>query len=232
MALVKFGGGVIQMSGSIAGNTFARNRYGNYVRARTKPVNPTSPLQQQVRAAAGDAVGRWSSILTAAQRTAWNLYADSVIMKNRLGESVNLSGFNMYVRSNSLLIRSAFPPVDAGPTNFSLPDQDGLFAITISEATQDVSVVFDPLKVWNITDDGFMFIFLGRPQQNTINFFNGPWKIGTVLEGDTALPLTSPQTFTAPFVCTEGQHVWAYARIMDPDGRVSEKFRADTFCAA
>ena len=40
MALVKYGGGIIQMSGSMAGNTFARNRYGNYMRARTKPVNP------------------------------------------------------------------------------------------------------------------------------------------------------------------------------------------------
>ncbi|GAI58374.1 unnamed protein product, partial [marine sediment metagenome] len=39
MALVKYGGGITQMSGSIAGNTFARNRYGNYVRSRTKPIN-------------------------------------------------------------------------------------------------------------------------------------------------------------------------------------------------
>ncbi|GAH13494.1 unnamed protein product, partial [marine sediment metagenome] len=50
MSLVKYGGGIVQMSGSIAGNTFARNRYGNYVRARTKPINPNSDRQVVVRA--------------------------------------------------------------------------------------------------------------------------------------------------------------------------------------
>ena len=135
MALVKFGGCVIQMSGSIAGNTFARNRYGNYVRARTKPVNPNSALQQQVRNAMADLTTRWSSVLTAVQRTAWNLYASNTPMTNRLGETVNLTGFNHYIRSNSLLLRCALSLVGAGPSTFELPAQDGLFAISISEAT-------------------------------------------------------------------------------------------------
>ncbi|GAH28464.1 unnamed protein product, partial [marine sediment metagenome] len=38
MALVKYGAGIIQMSGSIAGDVHARNRFGNYIRPRTKPV--------------------------------------------------------------------------------------------------------------------------------------------------------------------------------------------------
>jgi len=100
MALVKFGGGVVQMSGSIAGDTFARNRYGNYCRARTKPTNPNTSRQQDVRASLAFLTDRWSNTLTALQRAAWNLYGDSVAMTNRLGETTKLTGFNHYIRSN------------------------------------------------------------------------------------------------------------------------------------
>jgi len=232
MALVKYGNGIIQMSGSIAGNTYGRNRYGNYSRARTKPVNPNSAQQQAVRAAVSDAVSRWAATLTAAQRTAWNLYADSVSMLNRLGESVNLSGFNHYVRSNSLLIRDGKTPVDAGPTTFTLPEADGNFAVTISEATQLISVAFDDTKAWCDLDDAFMFVFMGSPQNAQRNFFAGPWRLADSIDGDSVSPPSSPQTMACPFVATEGQHIWCYARIVLPDGRVSTVFRDDTFCAA
>jgi len=100
MALVKYGGGIIQMSGSIAGNTYARNRYGNYARARTKPVNPNSAQQQVIRGAMQELTTRWAQTLTALQRAAWNLYGTNVAMLNKLGETIKLSGFNHYLRSN------------------------------------------------------------------------------------------------------------------------------------
>lgn len=50
MALIKYGAGVVQMSGSIAGDVHARNRFGNYTRPRTKPVNPQSARQTAIRA--------------------------------------------------------------------------------------------------------------------------------------------------------------------------------------
>jgi len=78
MALVKFGGGVVGMSGSIAGTTFARNRSGSYARAKTKPINPNTTLQNLVRATFAMLSARWAQTLTEAQRTAWNLYASSV----------------------------------------------------------------------------------------------------------------------------------------------------------
>ncbi len=113
MALVKFGGGVVGMAGSIAGNTFARNRSGSYVRAKTKPINPRSSAQSLARTTLATLTYRWSQILTAAQRTAWNLYASSVAMKNKLGETIFLSGFNHYIRSNAFLMARGETVVDA-----------------------------------------------------------------------------------------------------------------------
>jgi len=231
-ASVKYGGGIVQMSGSLAGNIFARNRYGNYVRSKTMPVNPNTALQQAVRSAIGTLTGRWANTLTAVQRTAWELYGSSVAMKNRLGEVVFLSGLNHYIRSNAILLVNGFTVLDAGPTTFALPAQDGTLSVTISEATQLITVTFDDTMDWALTDDEYLHIYCGSPQNPTRNFFKGPWRYADSLEGDTAVPLASPLTVACSFVCTELQKIWVYARISKADGRLSEAFTVNCFCAA
>lgn len=232
MALVKYGGGVVQMSGSIAGNTFARNRYGNYVRSRTKPVNPNTALQQQVRAAMAYLTDRWSNTVTAVQRAAWNQYGSNVAMKNKLGETVYLTGFNHYIRSNMILKTQEITMIDAAPTVFELPAQDSTFAITASEATQVVSAAFDTGLDWIDEDEAYLFVYQGSSQNKQRNYFGGPWKYGDKEEGDSVTPPTSPLAVAAVFPFVEGQRIWCYGRIARADGRLSEPFTADCFVAA
>jgi len=232
MALAKYGGGIIQMSGSLAGNTFARNRYGNYIRAKTKPINPRTALQTKIRESIQVLTARWSQTLSAGQRTAWNLYADSVNMKNRLGEVVKLSGFNHYIRSNVQSLRAGLSTIDDGPTVFELPETDSTLAVTISEATQQMTVTFDDAQDWCSEDDARLFLEQGKPQNPQINFFDGPWKYAGVLSGSSAAPITSPQIAPVAFAVAQGQRVWIYARILRADGRLSEVFRAECFCGA
>ncbi len=232
MALIKFGGGVIQMSGSIAGNTFARNRYGNYVRARTKPINPNTDNQVLVRAVIASLTEKWSTVLTAANRTAWNLYASNVPMKNKLGEVMHLSGFNHYIRSNATRHRLAQGLANAGPVIFELPPQDPLFAISISEATQQVTVTYDDTRDWANENQGYLWFFQGQPQNPQRNFFKGPWLFCSSVLGVAGAPPASPAVRDVVTVCSEGQHVWFYGRIERADGRLSEPFYADTFCLA
>lgn len=233
MALVKYGGGIIQMSGSIAGNVHARNRYGNYTRARTKPTNPNTAYQVAVRAGLTALTERWSETLTAAQRAAWNLYGSGVVMKNKLGESVNLSGFNHYIRSNlTRQIVGALSVIDDGPTVFTLPDKDTTLAGAPSEATQQISVTFDNTLAWANEDGGHLEIYQGQPQNAQRNFFGGPWRRIKVLLGNSTTPPTSPEACDVLFTITEGQHQWIYARISRADGRLSETFRADAYVAA
>lgn len=232
MALVKFGGGVVQMSGKIAGNVFARNSGGNYVRGWTKPVNPNSPAQQAVRSALSLLMVRWKETLTAAERIAWETYAAAVKVPNRFGEMINVSGVNMYIRSNTYLTRSGDTVVDAGPTTLTLPGQDPTFSIAASAATQLITVTFDDGLAWANIDDGFMHLFMGRPQNETRNFFAGPYRYGDTFDGDTAIPLASPQTFTAPFTIIENQKIWVAAVIQEPDARVSSRFSGNIINAA
>lgn len=232
MALIKFGAGVVGMSGSIGGTCFARNRYGAYARAKTVPVNPNTSLQQTIRSALSQLTVRWSQTLTAAQRSAWNLYGSNVVMENRLGESVNLSGFNHYIRSNTIALAQALTPVDAGPTIFEVPETDATMVITASEATQVISVAYDDTMDWCNEDDAHMFVFQGAPQNAQRNFFGGPWKYMDKVDGDSVTPPTSPLAGAAVTPIAEGQHLWVYARILRADGRLSPPFRADVLVAA
>lgn len=230
MALVKFGGGVTQMSGSIGGTAFARNASGNYARARTKAVNPSSSLQVARRTALAYWTEYWHETATAPQRTAWATYANAVVMKNRLGESTKLSGFNHFVRVNTIRTLTALTITPDGPATLTLPEIDPTFAIAGSAASQLLSITYDITLPWHAVVGSGMAIFLGRPQVATRNFFKGPWQYA----GKIVIADTSPKTIASPFTLVLGQKIWAYARVTTGplDSRLSEKFSADAIVAA
>jgi hypothetical protein len=232
MALVKLGGGIIVISGSIAGNTFARNRFGNYVRPRTKPVNPASTGQELMRNTMAFLTELWHSTITAPQRIAWATYAAAIAVNNRLGESVYLTGFNHFVRSNSMAKAKLNTYVAPGPTVLALPETDPSFAITASVATQLISVAFDNALPWALEVGAYMFVEQGVPQIVTRNFFNGPWRYMDKIAGKVAPAEPSPKTMTAPYTLVLGQKVWCYGRIRRADGRLSNTMVASCIVAA
>jgi len=162
-ALVKYGGGITQMSGSIAGNTFARNRFGNYVRARTKPVNPRSTAQEKIRSVMAYLAERWHADLVASNRTAWANYAAAVAMKNKLGETIHLSGFNHFIRSNSDRLYSGESVLDGGPTVLSLPETDPTTSATYSVATNLISFSYDITMDHALEPGAYMKVYQGKP---------------------------------------------------------------------
>lgn len=226
MALVQFGGGITKMSGSMAGNTYARNRSGNYVRARAIPINPNTAAQQRARNALAVLAERWAETLSVAQRVAWNLYASSVNMLNKLGETIKLSGYNHYMRSNSFLAQYGITLIDAGPVDFTLPDHDPILAITAAEDTQQVMVAFDDGLAWCGEDDAYLSVLFGSPQNAQRFFFGGPWKGMRFLSGDVGAPLASPLPVGSMIQISEGQKLWCQFRIYRADGRVSQPFEA------
>lgn len=228
MALIKYGGGIIQMSGSIAGNTHARNRFGNYMRARTKPVNPNSARQVEMRAFLTFMAEEWRETLSAAQRAAWNTYAAAVTMQNKLGESIHPTGFNHFIRSNTIIADMDGDQVNDGPVNLNLPAQDGTLTITGSVATQQFEITFDDTMDWGGEDDSYLYCLCGMPQNATRNFFAGPWRGSRWLSGNTAVPLVSPLPIGALFPLVLGQRADVKFRIVRADGRVSGDF--SQFC--
>jgi len=232
MSLIKYGGGITQMSGSIAGNVFARNRYGNYVRARTKPKNNKTPYQVTVRAVMAYLAHKWGNTLTAVQRTGWDLYASSVPMLNRLGESIYLSGMNHYIRSNASLIQAGETELTAAPVIFSLAETDPTFSVTISAATQMIACVFDENLPWCKESTSSMIISMGKPIIASKTFFDSPFRYTGAIPGVASTGAQSPQSKACAFVATANQKVVVRAKIVRGDGRVSNYFRSTCLVGA
>lgn len=235
MALAKYGGGIVQMSGSIAGSTHARNRFGNYIRARTKPVNPRSARQSGARVLVMYLAEQWrESPMTDAIRTAWETYANSVNWQNKLGETVKLTGFNMFVRSNAARMRIGGDLITAGPLDLGLPAGDPNMVVSnCTAAAQTFDLAFDDTMDWCEEIGAYLALQQGEPQNATRNFFNGPWRTCAYLSGFAAPGVVSPSNGIVDigYTITEGQKIWWRAQIIRADGRVSTKFQCDPVIA-
>ena len=222
--LIKFGGGVIDARGSIGGNTFSRSRFGNYARARTTPINPRSSRQAAIRAAMMILSEQWrESPMDNSKRAAWELYASSVSWTNKLGEVVNLTGFNHFMRSNMALLYTNGSIVTAGPTDFSLPGSDETATFTYTTGAK-LDLVYDDTAAWCDEDDAWFIIDAGIPKNNSVNFFDGPWRYFFRVGGNSITPPTSPATGQIwPWIPAIGNKLWLRVSIIRADGRMSSK---------
>ncbi len=214
-----------QASGSLAGSVFSHNRGGMYVRARSIPTNPNSTFQQQLRAFMTQLATNWSSILTAAQRAAWETYAANVPLIDRLGEPRTVTGLNMYVRSNVPRLQAGLARVDDAPTIFDLGSFTEPSISAIDAANDTADITFATGDAWVSEDNAALLIWLSRPQQPAINFFKGPYRFAGAILGNSTTPPTSPQTVTLPFGISTGQRLFGAFNVVRADGRLSTRSR-------
>lgn len=226
MALVQFGGGVTGMRGSIGGTVFSRNAGGNYARARTVPVNPNSPLQAEIRAALQTLVEYWQNSLTQAERDAWNLYAANINMQNRLGETIHISGYNHFIRSNTIRVKEQLGRRNAGPTVMTLPEADPVFEVVADYGAQELVITFDDTRDWCNENSAHMIVSMSQPCNSAVNFIGKPFRIVDTIDGSASSAVSSPATLaTLPWVIAADQVVGLKARISRDDSRLSEFFR-------
>lgn len=225
MALVRLGGGVHDIRGSIGGTVFSKNRSGNYIRARVTPVNPQSQRQNVMRAVTQDLSQRWSNVLTQAQRDEWEVYAAAIVRLNKLGAQIKLTGFNHFMRSNSIRLQSADNTIGDGPAALTLPPADPTFACTVDEAAQQISVAYNAALDWNDQDTGHLYVFMSIPKATGTNFVGGPFRLAGKLDGVNGAPPASPQVLPVPFPVAEDEVIVCRARISEEDGRLSDLFR-------
>lgn len=228
MGLVLYGGGIAQISGSVGGDVHFRNRYGNCIRPRTHPVNPNSARQVDVRAKMAMLAEYWSDTLTIAQRAQWEVYAAAVAMTNRIGQTIHLTGFNHFIRSNAAQQNWFAGVTAAGPTILELPAQDP--TLTCSEediAGQTFTFTFDNAG-WAANGDSKvrMLLYQGLPQVAGRMFFGGPFRY--MYDVDTVEGAAGTATCAAVFPFALDQKVWFQARLQTDSRRVTELWRPDS----
>jgi len=142
-------------SGSIAGTTFSHNRAGQYQRNRRAPVQPTGTGRRAfIRASLSAASSAWSGI-TSAERAAWTSFANAYPITDSLGQTITLTGQQMFVRCNTSLQNVGQgiendPPTtnvvpDVSTTNLTVSHTTGLTVDSFTGTAGDfVSVAFSP----------------------------------------------------------------------------------------
>lgn len=218
-ATIKLGGGVTGIRGSIGGTTFSHNAGGDYIRNRTKPINPRSPLQNTRRAFLARCAKAWSNELEPQERTDWLAYAKGTTWKNRLGDEIGINGLAALVRVNTLLAMGGEAFRTAAPTKTG--HAGGLTFSFKAESDNTVIQINKPAAPFDESTPGHMvYFFMGHPTEiGRICTPKGFRYIGRVYGHDT--PLEYPVALDAAYTMTEGQFITIRAMWHDEDFRVS-----------
>lgn len=225
-ALIKLGGGVTDIRGSMGGNTFSRCAGGNYVRARTKPVNPRSADQNARRANVGYLTTRWSKDLTEQQRTDWRAYAAGTVWHNKLGEVITINGLAAYLRLNVLHRMIPSNPIDAAP--LAMGHGGGITLSFAAESDTTKIQLDEPGGAWD-TDTDLMnaWIFQAIPREAGRLVSTKGFKYIGRIWGSSGAPLAFPYELTSAYTMTAGQLITIRAIWHDEFYRVAGPFFAN-----
>lgn len=227
-ALVRYGAGIVQISGSVAGDVHFRNRFGNCIRPRTKPVNPHSARQEAVRADLSFLAEMWHGVLTAANRAGWEVYADAVPMTNRLGETIRLTGYNHFMRTNVSSMTAGLAISVAAPATLSLPEKDGDLLCSEETIAAQTFTFTCNVNGWGIgaDDKRAIYLFQGLPQLVSRNQFAGPWRYIDMIDATEGAAGTG--TYAAAYPFALGQRQWFQARVGTGSGRLTTVWQLPT----
>lgn len=143
---VKFGGGVAEARGSIAGTTFSRNKGGSYARQRVTPVNPQSTYQQAQRARVSLLATEWSQTLDQTERDGWKVFADNFPLTDVFGDSLVLSGAQAFTRINCRLLAAGQSSLTTAPSDQDVTDlTSASCAVDLTAGT--ATITFAPTPV-------------------------------------------------------------------------------------
>lgn len=230
------------MSGSMGGCTASHNKGGPYFRRRAVPTNPNTTRQQAIRTAMGAIANHWSTQLTEPELQAWRDYAANTPVTNTLGQTITLSGANIFARWNvvqqQLAIASGVPLTiqNAAPTTFNtgspITNVDSFSGVfTTPPGTVSVSYSVAGLA----SDDGDVLVYIAPPQTLGTRFYKGPYQLAAVDsitaadDAGTIGPITIATAWwssTTPIAAWDGLQIPVKVRILYDDGRLSETWRA------
>jgi hypothetical protein len=198
-------------SGSLAAETFSRNPFGQYSRARVgRGGVPARPLT--------GAVAAWQS-LTYDQQLAWGAWARTYRRKDSLGQTIEWSGYLAFVRAWRMATNfGATLPTDPpdGWVTLSFELQP-LFISTGSTVQSDVD--------WVTNGEAYIQWEIAYPYSSAGT--NSPpgrgahWRFNTATNISAGSGTTSANWNYAPFTPPAGSRAWWRVRLVGLDWRVT-----------
>lgn len=178
-------------SGSIAGTTHSRNRYGQYTRTRATPVNPASTNQGVVRSRLSVNAAGWRA-LTDAQREGWEALGAQMQRTDSLGQSYYLNGFSAYCSVNGNLAAAGESLLTDAP-GIVTPVNILTATVTLTAAAFSVAYTATPLAA-----STKLFVY-ASPQGSAGRSFCGDLRLIYVSAAAAASPANVLSAYTARF---------------------------------
>ena len=197
MALITPSVLISQIKGKVGGVVFGNTMTGPICRMLVTPANPRTDRQLASRGSLSAAGAAWLA-LTSGVRDSWASYAASTPVPGRMGSTILLSGFNMFVRDYTLRAFAGLTALTAAPSTPGLAEAPGLTSITFTNALSTISVAYSA-PWWKGSTGACLFLRVHRPQRVTRNTAQTPPRIVKVVAGNTGSPPASPQTPTCPW---------------------------------
>jgi hypothetical protein len=233
------------MSGSLGGLVASHNKGGTYLRRRSVPTDPGSTAQTQVRNALGALAQDWTAVLSPSQRAGWDTYAAGVSWVDSLGQTIQLSGINMFIRSNAPRLQAdavgadvnggSLGRIDDAPALQELGIAPQVTADSLSHATGPPVTIGLTVDYSNDADyaaTDFLLLYVSPPMNPSIKFFKGPYFLMWAEAGDEGSVLADLFSSGAvgryesrfgPIVTGQAVH-WQMRAAM-ADGRLSSRVR-------
>lgn len=145
---MKYSALVSDVRNKLNGSVASKNRYGQYLRNKTTPVNPQTSFQQNARQILASISASWRE-LTFAQRQSWNAGQVNFPFTDIFGDVRYLSGQTLFVKLNANLAKIGQPLIDSAPLPVGIPtiEAEALVAevtagvLTTLDATFDIATV-------------------------------------------------------------------------------------------
>ncbi len=178
-------------SGSAAGQTSSRNRFGQYLRTRATPVNPASTAQQSVRNRMSTNAAGWRA-LTSAQRAGWLSLGGMITRTDALGQVYTLNGFMAYCSVNNNNLAAGNAIVADAP---ALVTPTGLLTatLTLTAAAFSLAYTTTPLGA------GARLFSYVSPQRSAGVAFEADLRLLAVSAAAAASPAVLLTAYTARF---------------------------------
>jgi len=107
------------------------------------PTQPNTAKQTTVRTNLATASNAWGATLTDAERIAWNDFATAFPITDRLGQVLQLTGQQAFVRLNSRLLNAGESIITTAPTDQDVTDVTSITP-TVTVTGPVMSLAFDP----------------------------------------------------------------------------------------
>lgn len=152
MAIVKFGGSIAGLRGTIGGITYSANASSNYAKAWAKGPRSQTLAAATERARLASWAPRWAA-LNAFQVASWNTYAAAAAQAKTdpLGQTYYASGFNWFVECNTARALCGLAYALAAPAN-PAPAAPAITLPYFFQSPGNVGRHYIPIASWTATN--------------------------------------------------------------------------------